>query len=152
MTTERLVLDTNVLISAALQPAGKPAAVLSHAIKSCELIFCEETWEEIASRLMRPKFDRLISRDARLELLENLHSQVDWVVISGARLGCRDPADDMFIEAAIVGRADCIVTGDRDLLDMRPAGADGLGNAPENTSFQGIMLLRPAEFLLMALG
>ena len=46
---------------------------------------------------------------------------------------CRDPKDDKFLEAALAVRADCIVSGDADLLDM--------------TSFEEIPILRPAEFL-----
>jgi predicted nucleic acid-binding protein len=46
---------------------------------------------------------------------------------------CRDPKDDKFLEAALAGDADCLVSGDADLLDLTP--------------FEGIPILRPAEFL-----
>ena len=46
---------------------------------------------------------------------------------------CRDPKDNKFLEAALAGEADCIVSGDADLLDMG--------------SFEEIPILRPAEFL-----
>jgi len=46
---------------------------------------------------------------------------------------CRDPKDDKFLEAALAGRADCIVSGDADLLNLTP--------------FEDIPILRPAEFL-----
>jgi predicted nucleic acid-binding protein len=46
---------------------------------------------------------------------------------------CRDPRDDKFLEVAVHGRADAIVTGDRDLLDLNP--------------FRGIAILTPAEYL-----
>jgi putative PIN family toxin of toxin-antitoxin system len=46
---------------------------------------------------------------------------------------CRDPADDKFLEAAQAGEAMCIVSGDADLLDL--------------SSFKGIPILRPSEFL-----
>ena len=46
---------------------------------------------------------------------------------------CRDPDDNKLLETAVVGRADCLVTGDQDLLVLDP--------------FQGIPILTPAEFL-----
>ena len=42
------------------------------------------------------------------------------VSIAGAKLGCRDPDDDKILETALMGEADCLVTGDRDLLEMSP--------------------------------
>jgi predicted nucleic acid-binding protein len=47
---------------------------------------------------------------------------------------CRDPKDNKFIEAALEGNADWIVTGDAELLDLE--------------SFENISMLRPAEFLV----
>jgi predicted nucleic acid-binding protein len=46
---------------------------------------------------------------------------------------CRDPRDDKFLEVAVNGRADAIVTGDQDLLVLNP--------------FQGIPILSPAGYL-----
>lgn len=48
-------------------------------------------------------------------------------------MGCRDPDDDMFLETALIGDADCLVTGDGDLREMTP--------------HQGIPILTPAIFL-----
>ena len=53
-------------------------------------------------------------------------------------MGCRDPDDDKLIETAVMGAADCLVTGDRDLLDMSP--------------FQGIPILTPRAFLHETVG
>jgi predicted nucleic acid-binding protein len=46
---------------------------------------------------------------------------------------CRDLKDDIFLEAALAGQADCVISGNGDLLDLTP--------------FEGIPILRPAEFL-----
>ena len=56
------------------------------------------------------------------------------LVTPGRRVqACRDPKDDKFLEAALAGHADCIVSGDADLLDLTP--------------FENIPILRPAKFL-----
>ena len=84
-------------------------------------------------RFHRPKFDRYVSRDARWLFLAQLEAVAEWVSIVGAKLGCRDPGDDMLLETALLGHADCLVTGDQDLLVMSP--------------FHGIPILPPAEAL-----
>ncbi|MCY4636095.1 MAG: putative toxin-antitoxin system toxin component, PIN family [Acidobacteria bacterium] len=134
MTVERFVLDTNVLISAALTPAGRPRAILD-AIRDGHgvLLFSDETLGELRTRFHRPKFDRYVSRDARWLFLAQLEAVAEWVSIVGAKLGCRDPGDDMLLETALLGHADCLITGDQDLLVMSP--------------FHGIPILTPTEAL-----
>jgi putative PIN family toxin of toxin-antitoxin system len=66
MTVEHFVLDTNVLISAALTPAGRSRAVVD-AIRDAHgvLLFSKETFGELRTRFHRSRFDRYVSRDAR---------------------------------------------------------------------------------------
>ena len=134
MTTERVVLDTNVVISAALQPHGPPRAVVD-AMRATDavLLFSDETFAELQTRLLHSKFDRYVSRTDRLVLLAQLEAVAEWVSIVGARMGCRDQGDDKLLETALMGEAGCLVTGDRDLLVMSP--------------FQGIPIVSPAEYL-----
>ena len=133
MTVERVVVDTNVLISAALRPAGTPRAVVDTIGEAGGvLLFANETIKELHSRLFRPKFDRYVSRTVRTQFLVQLLGVCERVSITGAKLGCADPNDDKFLETAMVGEADCLVTGDRHLLDMTP--------------FRGVPILTPAAF------
>ena len=61
--------------------------------------------------------------ETRQHLCELLEKSVQ-IVITGTLSGvCRDPKDDFILECAATGRADCIVTGDRDLLSLDPYGA-----------------------------
>ena len=62
MKAERVVLDTNVLINAALRPDGPPRTVVD-AVRpeNGVLLFSDETFEELRSRFYRPKFDRLLA-------------------------------------------------------------------------------------------
>ena len=70
MKAERVVLDTNVLISAALRPDGPPRTVVD-AVRSENgmLLFSDGTFEELRSRFYRPKFDRYVGREGRGGLL-----------------------------------------------------------------------------------
>lgn len=139
MTVDRAVVDTNVLISAALRSSGHPRRVIDTVRDSnASLLFSNETFLELRTRIQRPKFDRYVSRSVRTEYLLHLLVASEWVSITLSRLGCRDPDDDKFLETAIMGEADCLVTGDRDLQEMSP--------------FGGVPILTPAEFLDMRAG
>ena len=132
MRADRVVVDTNVLISAALRPHGAPRAVVD-AIRTASgsLLFSDETFEELRTRIHRPKFDRYVSREDRAVYVAQLDAVAEWVSIVGAKLGCRNPEDDKLLETGLMGNASCIVTGDEDLLSMSP--------------FQDIPLMKPAD-------
>ena len=134
MRADRVVLDANVLISAALSPNGTPRAVVE-AVRSAGgvLLFSRETFDELRTRFLRPKFDNYVSREGRTVYLAQLQTISEWVSISGATLECRDPEDDKLLETALTGKADCLVTGDSDLLVMSP--------------FRHIPILQPVAFL-----
>jgi uncharacterized protein len=134
MTVERLVLDTNVLISAALSPAGSPARLFD---RLCEqraiLLFSEATQSELRSRLLRPRFDRYVGRANRVRFLAEIDAVSEVVGITGGVMGCRDRDDDKILETALNGSARMIVSGDQDLLLLDP--------------WRGIPVLDPARAL-----
>lgn len=134
MIAERVVIDTNVLISAVLLPQGSPRAVLE-AVRSDNgvLLFSDETFEELRSRICLSRFDACVSREGRALYIAQLQAVSEWVSITNAKLGCRDPDDDKLLETALLGQADCLITGDRDLLEMSP--------------FRWIPVLTPVNFL-----
>ncbi len=133
MTSERVVLDTNVLISAALLDESVPARARNHVIRSAQLIGTEATVRELVVRLLSPKFDAYVSRFVRETLLRRLHPIIDIVPVIQLVRACRDPKDDKFLEAAVNGRADVIITGDKDLLVLHP--------------FAGVSIMTPADYL-----
>jgi putative PIN family toxin of toxin-antitoxin system len=114
-----VVLDTNVLISAALSPSGLPAQVVRHTIEQGRIVFSDETYEEFYSRLWRPKFDRYITREMRQSILLDFSNIADWVNIAGKLDLCRDPDNNKFLEVAIVAQAVMLVSGDKDLTDLQ---------------------------------
>ena len=134
MTAERVVLDTNVLISAALIATSKPFSVLTHVLDNGVLIFSNETFEEIATRLMRSKFDSYVSESTRQSFLVDLAAVAEWTAaIAGRSMCAESPDDDKMLETAIAGHADWLVTGDSDLLELHP--------------FRGLSIATPARFL-----
>ena len=133
MTRERIVIDTNVLISGLFSTTSTPALALENAITKAQLVATTETLRELIEKLLLPKFDRYVSRERRETLLQRVASLVEIIeVLQHVRLS-RDPKDDKFLEAAVNGRANVIVTGDRDLLDLNP--------------FRGIAIVTPADDL-----
>lgn len=134
MRAERVVLDTNVLISAVLQPKGPPRAAVDAArMAGGVLLFSDQTFDELRTRLERSKFDKYVGKEGRALFLAQLTAVSEWIAIADAKMGCRDPDDDKLLETALMGEADCLVTGDRDLLVMSP--------------FHEMPIVTPAEFL-----
>ena len=133
MKAERIVCDTNVLISGAIAPAGKQRAVLVHIRQNAKLLISAAGLYEVRTRLNRPKFDRYLDLDERHEFLRELALTAEVIEVPGHLRVCRDPDDDKIIETAIVGRADCLVTGDADILSLRPIGEAGAVSTVEDT-------------------
>ena len=119
MRADRVVIDTNVLISGALRATSVPRAVIERIrAGDGKLVFSDETFSELRTRLLRAKFDTYADRETREAYLAHLLPIAEWTTITNSRLGCRDREDDKFLETALLGEADCIITGDDDLLSM----------------------------------
>ena len=83
--------------------------------------------------LYREKFDKYITDAERTRFLADLLEKSAVIPITESITACRDPDDDKFLELAVSGNADYLVSGDDDLLALHP--------------FRAIPILRPAEFL-----
>ena len=133
MRRERVVLDTNVLISGALSTTSTPASALEKAINDGQLLASTATLRELIERLLSTKFDAYVSREKRDALLVRLVALIEMVEIVETVQASRDPKDDKFLDIAVNGRADVIVTGDKDLLVLNP--------------YRGITILTPADYI-----
>lgn len=123
MTSLDWVLDSNVLISAALSRQGSPHALVQHILAHGRLVFSPPTYEELRTRLYRPKFDRYIGLDMRERVLRDLSACAVWVDIGGHGRWSRDPDYDKFIATALQVQGAVLVSGDLDLLSAQvPAG------------------------------
>ncbi len=120
-----VVLDTNILVSAALWPQSAPACVFRQVLRQGALVACADSVAELQRVLMRPKFDRvapLDSRSAFVELVGRKAVHVDVLPPHRARAygACRDPEDNLFLALALAAGAPTIVSGDADLLALHP--------------------------------
>jgi putative PIN family toxin of toxin-antitoxin system len=130
---ERIVVDTNVLIGRLLLPESIPGRAVRRAVDGGQLLVSAATMEELADVVGRAKFDPYLSVADRQEFILLLGRIVEMVPIVRVVRACRDPRDDKFLEVAVNGRADLMITGDRDLLELDP--------------FMGIAILSPAAYL-----
>ncbi len=111
------VLDTHVLISAALSSKGAPHTLVQHILNNGFLVFSTATFEELRSRIYRPKFDVYLSLDMREGLLHDFSASARWVEPDTVLPYSRDPSDDVFIATAMKAGLSFLVSGDKDLLE-----------------------------------
>jgi putative PIN family toxin of toxin-antitoxin system len=128
----RVVVDTNVLISAGLKKNSPPETAL-HLIAASHLLLKSTIAErELFVTLARPRLMPLIDPHFR-DWLRELMATAELIDITERVAACRDPKDDKFLELAVNGRAELVVSGDRDLLILNP--------------FRGIPIITPADFV-----
>jgi uncharacterized protein len=136
----RVVLDTNVLISALLTPGSPPAKILELALEGrLRIIISPAIIREIGLVLQYPKLKKTLQKHglSSLEVEEAIFKILRVATITPGRLMVqgisRDPADDAILSCAAAGRADFLVSGDKDLTAL--------------DSYEGIRILEPAAFL-----
>src|SRR6266849_10889771 len=116
----RTVVDTNVLVSAVLLPRSVPRQAFDRASEQGRLLISEATVAELDEVLRRPRFNKYVREEKRLEFLATLIREAELIEISEVVTDCRDPKDNKFLELAVSGRAERIITGDEDLLVLHP--------------------------------
>ena len=129
----RIVIDTNVYVSRALRVASVPGNAVDKAWLGAETLLSTATWMELRIVLTRAKFAPFLRPEDVESFLAQVWELAQHIADPPRIRACRDPRDDKFLEVAVHGRADAIVTGDRDLLELNP--------------FRGIAILTPAEYL-----
>jgi uncharacterized protein len=126
----RVVLDTNVIVSAAVW-GGNPSKIIKRVADGLDKLFItEDIVDELEDVLRRPMFG-LSSEEAELRIAE-IEELGKKVAVSPERRitgVCRDSDDDIYLECALAANADYIITGDRDLLDLKEYGGVKIVNA-----------------------
>jgi putative PIN family toxin of toxin-antitoxin system len=132
-TPERVVVDTNVFVSRLLRFDSVPGRAAEKAIHSDVVLVSPATMSELARVLAEAKFDRYVTIEQRIQFIRLIAAAAEFVPIIHPIRECRDPKDDKFLEVALNGRADVIITGDADLLAMHP--------------WRGVAILSPSNYL-----
>jgi putative PIN family toxin of toxin-antitoxin system len=121
------------LVSSILIKKSSSDATLKKARSLGNLLFSEATFQELQTTLSRSKFDRYLSLQVRSEFIFRLRLESELVEIVERIDLCRDEKDNKFLEVAINGKANYLITGDNDLLVLRP--------------FQDVKIMTINEFL-----
>lgn len=120
MTKNKIVADTNVLISAAIKKDGLEASLVAHVPVAQIFLFTADTFKEFAQTLAKEKFDKYIPLKDRGSFLEKLVDQSLLVKPTLFLEICRDPKGNKFISLAEQEKAKYLITGDQDLLVIKP--------------------------------
>lgn len=129
---KKVVLDTNILISA-FGWGGNPKQIFNEIIEgNLDLIISSEQFEELSKVLDYPKFDFTEEQKTRfksliLEIAVFVYPKEKVNVIK------EDPSDNIFLETAITGKVDFIITGNNHLLKLK--------------EFKGVKIVTPKDFL-----
>lgn len=134
----RVILDTNVVVSRFLSARGAPAQVFklweAHAF---DLLVSRPILQEYKKALSYPKVRKLHQLSGQeINEIVNGFSQLSILIEPDIKLRIikADPKDNKFLECAVTGKADCIISGDKHLLEAK--------------EYQGIQIFTPRAFLL----
>ena len=119
MNHKLIVIDTNILISAALSPDGTARKALDKVYQQFKIAQSEETYQELSTRIYKPKFDKYISNTERQYFLEVVKKYSQFIEIKSQINICRDADDNKFLDLAKDSNAEFLMTGDQDLLSLK---------------------------------
>jgi putative PIN family toxin of toxin-antitoxin system len=128
------VVDTSVIVSAFLKPDGTSRKALSRVVENHVLLTSFEILAELNKVLVKPKFQRVFTPVICAEILALLLRVGEMIEVKSAIKICRDPDDDKFVNLALDGHADFLVSRDPDLLVLK--------------SVQSVRVVSPGDFLL----
>lgn len=119
MNHKLIVIDTNVLLSAALSPNGTARKALDKVYKEFKIAQSDETYQELNTRVYKRKFDKYISDEDRQDFLDIVKKSSQFIEIKSQINTCIDPDDNKFLELAKDANAEFLITGDQDLLSLK---------------------------------
>lgn len=129
----KIVIDTNIWISALLNPGKAKAIRIAFEEEIFELYCSPELLDDLQDALSKPKLtSRIFPQDAA-DLIKLIEEQAVFVELGTYPAICRDPEDDAFLACAVISMADFLITGDDDLLCL--------------TEYKGTKIITPARFL-----
>jgi len=132
----KIIIDTNLWISFLIKSDFKQLDGLIKQGK-IKILFSLESYEEFLSVVERPKFKKYFQREDVESLLELFESYGELVQTLNDVNICRDEKDNFLLALAKYSKADFLITGDNDLLDLK--------------KFQGTEIITFTSFLKLKL-
>ncbi len=129
----RVVLDTNVIVSAVLLAGSIPRRAFDKALDEGKILISEPILLELVEVFSRKKLNKYFAEEERMRFLVALLKETELIEVTEVITDCRDAKDNKVLELAVNGKAHYIISGDDDLLVLNP--------------FREILILRPREFL-----
>lgn len=129
----RFVFDTNSLVSVVLLSESVSKRALQKAERLGSVVLSKETHFELTDVLLRPKFDKYLPIEDRIEFIERVEARYEFIHIVSNFKDSRDEKDNKFLNIAYDASASCLVSGDKDLLVLNP--------------FHNIPILTPRNFV-----
>ena len=119
--SNRVIIDTNLWISFLL---SKKSSFLDNLFRNSEitLLFSKELLEEFVTVSTRTKFKRYFTEKDLQELITSIKAHAEFIIVSSTVNICRDPKDNFLLSLSKDGKANYLVTGDKDLLEIRNFG------------------------------
>ncbi len=138
----RVVLDTNIFISAILSPKSKAASIVKLVLNGkLHLVIAPAMWKQLHAVLQYPRLKALMKRnDVSMDEVKDLLYKIERIAIAapGAKKVehvTDDVTDNMFLACAVEGKADFIISGDSHMKDVK--------------TFQGVEIVNPDVFIKM---
>ncbi len=128
-----VVVDTNVWVSFLIWPSDVIRSAIHFAIHQSKIIASDSTIDELIATLNKEKFNSRISTEEKHSFCADVSHISTIISITASVNACRDPRDNMFLELALSGNAEIIITGDDDLLALHP--------------WRNISILTPRQFV-----
>jgi hypothetical protein len=117
----KIIVDSNIWISFLI---GRNLIGLQNHIDSqnLKIITCNEQLIELSEVFKKPKLKKYFTKDQITEFFELLDESSDSIIISTKSNICRDPKDNYLVSLALDSKADFLISGDKDLLELNKIG------------------------------
>ena len=113
----KLIIDTNLWVSFII---SNKQSLLDPFLftEEARLLFSTELFTEIQQTITKPRLKKYFGTNALEEMLSTFEPFIDLIEVESIVTICRDPKDNFLLALAKVGKADYLLTGDKDLLDL----------------------------------
>ena len=130
----KAVIDTNIFISALLGSSNAGKILDKFTGGKFDLIISKEILDELIEVISRKKFSNIFRPEDIKKLIDLLETDAEIIIPEGkVSSACKDPKDYIVLACAADGKADYIITGDSDMLEISP--------------FRRIKIITPSQFL-----